>query len=133
MQYCNGSGACLTNKKPNGGLCPGGATECGVELLRRRDLLQQRLPGTCQSCDVTGHRRALASTCQHRRAGLERDVALQRHGMFCDAGVCQSGKKANGARARAASECGSNFCVDGVCCEGGCTAAVLHLRDLGQR
>ena len=62
MQYCNGSGTCATNKKPNGGLCPGGASECGSNFCVDGICCNNTCLGTCQSCNVTGQRWAPAST-----------------------------------------------------------------------
>ena len=120
MQYCDGSGTCATNKKPNGGLCAG-ASECGSNFCVDGICCNNACLGTCQACNVTGSE----GTCVNSSTGAQdvnATVPCTGPGMFCEAGVCQSGKKANGAVCAAANECGSNFCVDGVCCEGQCNA-----------
>jgi hypothetical protein len=121
MQYCSGSGTCSTNKKPNGGLCPNGATDCGSGFCIDGVCCATACTGNCQSCAVPGSE----GSCVFSRAG-EQDTNATTPctgaGMFCDGtGVCQSGKKANGATCSAAADCGSNYCVDGVCCEEACT------------
>jgi hypothetical protein len=122
MQYCSGSGTCATNKKPNGGLCPNGASDCGSGFCIDGVCCATACLGTCQSCNVGGS----AGTCVFAPLG-EQDTnataACTGAGMYCDGtGVCTSGKKANGASCTVAADCGSNFCVDGVCCESACTA-----------
>ena len=53
MQYCNGSGTCLTNKKPNGQACTA-STDCGSGYCVDGICCSGTCTGTCQSCAVAG-------------------------------------------------------------------------------
>jgi MYXO-CTERM domain-containing protein len=121
MQYCNGSGSCLTNKKPNGQTC-NAATECGSNNCVDGICCSGTCTGTCQSCAVAGS----LGNCVNLAAGAQDTMATTPCSgtSYCDAaGTCQSGLKPNGSMCTAGAECGSNKCVDGVCCNATCTEA----------
>jgi hypothetical protein len=120
MQYCNGTGTCATNKKPNGGMCTA-AADCGSNFCVDGVCCNNACTGTCQACNVPG----AEGTCGFASAGSQDLNATTpcSGSNYCDAaGVCQSGLKPNGTTCTAANQCGSNYCVDGVCCASACTA-----------
>ncbi len=76
-QTCNGSGTCVTNKKPNGVTCQA-ASECGSNNCVDQILLQRRVRGHLPVVRGDG----LARHVRQRaggRAGLQRHHAVQRH------------------------------------------------------
>ncbi len=114
MQYCNGSGTCATNKKPNGEGC-GGNTDCGSGYCVDGVCCNGACTGACQACNVPGR----LGACGNVLPGAT-DASCG-SGQYCDAAaICQTGAKPNGATCAVGTDCGSGFCVDGLCCTSAC-------------
>jgi MYXO-CTERM domain-containing protein len=120
-QYCNGSGTCATNKKPNGQMCMA-ASECGSNNCVDGICCSGTCTSTCQACNVEGSK----GSCVNLPAGSQDTMAATPCAgtSYCDAaGTCQSGLKPNGNVCTADNQCGSAHCADGVCCDKTCGEA----------
>jgi hypothetical protein len=121
MAYCNGSGQCLMNKKPNGQPCAA-AADCGSNSCVDGICCSGTCTSTCQSCAVAGS----LGNCVNLPPGSQDTMAASpcSGASYCDAaGTCQTGLKPNGSVCAAGNQCGSGNCVDGVCCDKTCGEA----------
>ena len=123
MQYCSGSGTCATNKKPNGGLCPGGASDCGSGFCIDGVCCATAPASAPASRATSGAARAPA--CSPRSVSRTRTRPRRARVPACTATAPASARRARRRTAPPAPwrpTADSNFCVDGVCCESACTA-----------
>ena len=116
MQYCNGSGTCATNKKPNGEACRR-TTDCGSGYCVDGVCCNGACTGTCQACNVPGR----LGACGNVLPGAT-DASCGT-GQYCDAAaICQTGAKPNGADLRRREPTAAAASAStALCCTSACT------------
>ena len=121
-QYCNGSGTCATNKKPNGADLHRAPPTAAATTASTASAATAPAPAPASRARCRA-RSARASTCRPARRTRTRRRPAAAPRTATPRAPARRAASRTALKCTAASECGSGFCVDGVCCVNACTGA----------